>query len=568
MRLTIILLLLGCLHSSQVLAKSKILEVPYSRQYRAFSCGHNSFRMLMGYWGVRLSRQRIIDNVGVSGTNGDMLNAYVKRKYSRDFNFLFVSNSVHSIKKEIDRGHPVIVDVDASYLSYLDYDTSSGHAILVTGYDDRKKVFYLRDPNTPYIESITFERIQKAWKGKKRGTYTVVKKDGRSVPKNQIKHFDKAKPFGAKKDHKGIPISWLVPSVHYVLQNDPEKNIDLGYARTKPKDRHHYFIFWNGLSYGDTTLENSPWLGNGQSYKMAAFNASYTLRGSRFRLGSGELVSPGVYNFGRHRTLDIHGFKATKRIPALNLNAFTVEASGFLKQENEEEKSYSTIDMSVTRWGGGYVGIRRGLGPVLGHASLGVTYAKAHINYLNSNDNQISATVPTTTFSATLGPLKGSMQSMSSDNAEDVSGRASNNFADTLEVEAHSLGFNLNLGGIRSSAAWLNMLNYTGIFGLHFEMTTEILRKTDTLDIQTYEAHKKWDVELPVALGFMDLAYGWSINRFETSQGHDTNRNVWVKFFYNNFLPFAQLQLGYRLTYANDEATGQELMLGIFAGLK
>ena len=58
--LRFLVLLAGLLQSATVIAKIKVIEIPYSTQYRAYTCGHNSFRMVMGYWGTRLSRNEIL----------------------------------------------------------------------------------------------------------------------------------------------------------------------------------------------------------------------------------------------------------------------------------------------------------------------------------------------------------------------------------------------------------------------------------------------------------------------------------------------------------------------------
>jgi uncharacterized protein YaiE (UPF0345 family) len=558
------------LASEDALAKSKILEVPYSKQYRAFSCGHNTFRMMMGYWGQRLSRQRIIDNVGIGGSNGDNFNRYVKSKWSSDFNFSWVGNTTSALRKEIDRDHPVIVGVNAAYLDYLDYETSGGHAIILIGYDDRKKVFYLRDSNSPYVEQIGFDRLKKAMVSKK-SAYKVYRKNGQFVAKRDIKHFDDAKPFGAKKtEKKGIPISWLLPKIHMTYGNEPAPNLGDGFENTEFEEGYFYHVNWNGLQYGHTTLEQTPWLGNGKAFKQLAFNMTYILDGHKFRLGSGELASPGTYAFGRHRTLDVHNFSATKQIPALSLPSFALEIDAVRKFDNEEDLVYPEHGFKVSSWGGARLALRRGISQLWGHASAGYTAMETRFTLEDSaSASVVEARMPSSTFDLTFGPIKGSYQTASTENAEVIGGSEAAKLSDKLEIQAHSVGIDMKIPGLSGNLV-VNALTYLGFFRMHFEYNQEILRKTvgsGTSESTDSSSRQRWDVELPVRAGFADFAYGWSVHEDHVADQKSVYHSAWLKVLYNNFLPFAQLQVGYRQTYNSEETLAQELMTGLYLGL-
>lgn len=68
----------------------------------------------------------------------------------------------NDVKEEIDRNHPVLVDVDASVLTYIkskfnlfDYVRYGGHRVCVVGYDDEKHTVLLSDYAWSEIQEIS-----------------------------------------------------------------------------------------------------------------------------------------------------------------------------------------------------------------------------------------------------------------------------------------------------------------------------------------------------------------------------------------------------------------------------
>ncbi len=209
------------------------------------------------------------------------------------------------------------------------------------------------------------------------------------------------------------------------------------------------------------------------------------------------------------------------------------------------------------------------VGKRLGHASIGYQYAKVRMDMDASSEYGDYKVVPTSTFDLTLGPIKGSYQTLDTANAEheDETETADSEYPN-LKIEAQSLGLDYNLGRIVSSAAVINLLNYTGIFRPHFEFTREKLTRAESEDVSLSVTSRKWDLELPVAFGYFDLIYGYSLWQTDIDTFRDITRSAFVKFLYNNFMPFAQLQLGYQTIWKDAErSTGQVLTFGLYAGL-
>ena len=75
--------------SSVAFGQKKVFDIPYSKQMQAFTCGHESFRMVMAYWGKRLSLQEVMGSLGSNGTTVNQFEDYVGRRFS-DFKFEWV----------------------------------------------------------------------------------------------------------------------------------------------------------------------------------------------------------------------------------------------------------------------------------------------------------------------------------------------------------------------------------------------------------------------------------------------------------------------------------------------
>ena len=73
MKRLIVLICVLCVSASFGFAAEKVLTIPYSRQTRAYSCGQNSFRMVMGYWGTSLEKAQIFGITGYNATNSKIM---------------------------------------------------------------------------------------------------------------------------------------------------------------------------------------------------------------------------------------------------------------------------------------------------------------------------------------------------------------------------------------------------------------------------------------------------------------------------------------------------------------
>lgn len=553
-------LLLGLCPSVNALAAEKILILPYSKQFQAFTCGHESLRMVLGYWGRKESRERILLQLGANGSNADRVEDVVKANYP-EFKFAKVNLGWESIREQINAGRPIMLGADASGLSYLDYDSSSGHMIVVVGYNEERKVVFIRDPNSAYYEELTHDALLNAALDDGSNAF-VIYNPSVSNPAPQPDAFDKAfPPHTPKKQKSGIPLNWLLPTFYLSYETIPKPNLSESFKASSKSTSRFYVISWNGLSTGHQTMELTPWLGNGKIYKTHSVGTSYRLGGG-LKLGPTELMSPGVYDFGRHRTLDVHNFTSIKRVPSLNLGRVTLEATGYLKPKNDETLTYDELGLEAFLWSGGRLGVRRGLSPRLGHLSAGITAGKVMYRFVEDLDKEFSA--PTFNYDVNLGILKGSYQSAELTHSDGIS----SNLHDGVKVQAFSLGLDYNLGSISSNLNLINAMNYIGIFRPHLELTHEIVKRTNETSSRS-TVSRKWELELPVPLHFADLVYGASLKQtwFDNNTTNDVHA-AWFRFAFNAYQPWVQLTTGYRVLWTpSQKLKSQQISLGMFAGL-
>lgn len=546
---------IGSLEAGEV-----ILDIPYSKQFQAFTCGHESFRMVLAHWGQRESREKILVLMGASGSNGDEIEELIKSHY-KDFRFEYVPVDFQAIKQKIDAKRPIMIGVDAGALDYLDYDSSSGHAIVVVGYNDADQRVFVRDPNSPYVEQISFEKLKRAALNGDRSAFAVYRASGSPAP-GPAKDFDEGfRPNAAKKKEQGIPLRFLVPSLYLSYETLQDTTVAESFRKSTVDRSLNYTLLWNGISYGNQTLEQTPWLGGGKQFVMGGASLAWVLGGG-LRFGPGEQLSPGIYSFGHNRIMDVHNFSSIKRIPALNLNRWTVEASGYVKPHNDEFLYYGgLLGLKLRAWGGGRIGVRKGLSQMLGHLSLGVSPGQVDVVFNNADKGH---TVDTMNYDLTLGILKFAAQT-----ADLASESASGSEHDGLRVRAYSGGIDYNLGSISSNLSLINALNYTGIFRPHLEYKIEFTERDFGGNTWIGMSKRKWEVELPVNMHVLDLIYGFGFEKAtQFASSEDSIHSAWVRLAFNAYLPFVQLTTGYKLNYGDsDKVISQQMSFGMYAGI-
>jgi hypothetical protein len=542
-----------------LMAAQKLLDIPFSRQDKAYTCGHESLRMVLGYWGKRESLETIMMRIGANGSSTDAIEKIVKKHYP-EFKVELVKVDFPSIKKQIDLGRPIMAGTDASFLSYVDYGSSGGHMIIAVGYDDTKKIIFIRDPNSPFIEEMPYEQFKEAVYDHPKAAFVVYKPNVRP-PAGPAEHWSKSYPLGTKREEGGIPLAWVVPLIYLSYETEPRLNLSESFEASSKKQNRKFSLMWNGFSYGDQTMEQTPWLGNGKTFRMIGFGSAWVM-GRGLKLGANELLSPGIYKFGRHRLFDVHEFVNIKRIPSLTVRTNTIEVAGYVKQKDDESLQYDSLGAEAVSWSGARLGWRRGINPFMGHFSAGISAGKVDIK-LDGDKNEIYTT-GSLNYDLNLGIFKGSIQTADLARSDGVDEKPHDGFS----ARAHSLGIDYNISSVWSNLAPINALNYLGFFRPHVEMTHEVVRRTKGESEKTF-TKRKWEVELPVPLHYVDMSYGSGITQtFLDSGEKDSHRSTWIRFAFNAYQPWIQLTFGYRADYKRfSELIGQQMSFGLYAGV-
>jgi hypothetical protein len=186
--------LIGLILWTNITAEEKVLTIPYSKQDRAYACGQNSFLMIMGYWGSGLTKRQLFGMTGYNPTTSKAFEDIVASRFP-EYTYEVIERKIETVITAIDADRPVMMEIDALFLPYIDYGTSAGHYIVAVGYNTEEELIYLRDPNSPYTEAISYGELEAAWKGPRKKIYTIYRKDGVFVPPENITHFSTEQPL-------------------------------------------------------------------------------------------------------------------------------------------------------------------------------------------------------------------------------------------------------------------------------------------------------------------------------------------------------------------------------------
>lgn len=538
---------------TSAVAEEKVLTIPYSKQTKAYACGQNSFLMVMGYWGSDLSKPELFGMTGYNPTTSRQFQEIVNGKFP-EFRYEEIDREIDSVVEAINADRPVMMEVDALFLPYIDYGTSAGHYIVAVGYDREKEVIYVRDPNSPYIESITYEELREAWKGPRKKIYTIYREDGEFVPPDKISHYsDEAKPFGAEKEERRTPFyMFLIPSVYTVFNTG-----ETGMRDTTLLDDWLYTVKIQGLFFGHLSLDRSPWLYQDKEFHGIAANLGFDFKKVKVLFGNTDTVSTGVFRDLETKTLNSRFFNTTKKIDGLTAPWLIMEGSYFMAlpiidppnpYENIPGEEYNrALDIETFR--GGRFGFRHGINQTWGYFSGAgsLTSAKVSVNGYSHWINVFGGDV-------TLAPVEFAFQYYK------------NTFADGVDAKvlAYSVGLNLNSPQMRGGL--FTVIDFMGLTRMYFRFKSETFLYNTPLtgdaEIDVWENSIK--AELPMNLRILDFIYGFDVT---WSHGSYSGFGLQGRALFNQFLPYFQGQIGYSFSHETDGDNIHALNIGIYAGL-
>jgi hypothetical protein len=541
--------------------KEVVLKIPFSHQTKAYGCGQNSFRMVMGYWGEDIEKAKLYGYTGYNPTTTKDFQKIIKDRYS-DFRFKKLDKEIAAVIESIDAKRPVMIETSAAFLPYLPYESAAGHYIVAVGYNTEKKHIYVRDPNSFYVESLTFEELEQSWQGKQRSIFAVFRKDGKYVKPDKIKHYsDKAKPFGAEKEKRTTPFyAYLVPTL-YTVFNTSENGI----KNTTLKDDWLYTIKIQGLHFGHIQLDSSPWLYQDVPFYGIAANLGFDFGRTKVLFNDSDAFSPGVFRYLQERTLAIRSFSSIKTVPALTIPSLVVEGSFYssLLDVLPEGKTgpypllnpYNRLsnpeasDLVFSKLRGGRVNLRRGINQTWGYLSGGVTLNSVEIHSKSADkDHRLNVLGG----DITLGPVEGAVQYYK------------NTFNDGTKAELLALSAALNLTLPKISGGIFSVLDFIGLFRSYYQFTYEDFLYNPANTSRTALTRSIHHVEFPMFLRVVDFVYGFD---FIYSDKAFDSFKIGGRVLFNMLLPYFQAQAGYTYTARANDTNNHALHVGIYAGL-
>jgi len=548
-----VVIVLGIFIAAGICAEEKVITIPFSKQTKAYSCGQNSFLMIMGYWGSDLTKPQLFGMTGYNPTTSQHFEDIINSKYS-GYHFEIVDRTIDAVIDSVEQDRPVMMEVNAVHLSYLDYGISAGHYIVALGYNTEKEVVYIRDPNSPYIEEINYTVLEEAWSGPLNKIYTIYREDGQFVPPDEIKHFsDEAKPFGAEKEPQTTPFYALfIPSVYAAFNTG-----ETGMRNTTLLNDLLYTVKIQGLFFGHLSLDRSPWLYQDKEFHGIAGNLGFDFKKLKILFGNTDTVSTGVFRGLETKTINSRVFNTTKTIQGLTAPWLALEGSYFMAlplipPPNPYEnipygEQNQSLDIELFR--GGRIGLRHGLNQTWGYISAAgsLTSAKVSVHGFSHWLNVPGGDV-------TLAPVEFAFQYYN------------NSFDDgtTAYILAYSIGLNFNAP--KMSGGIFTVIDFMGLTRMYLRFKSEtFVYDTPLLDGAEVDVYLNTiQLELPMSLRILDLVYGFDI---DWSHGNYSGFSVGARALFNQFLPYFQGQIGYSFRGEGDGDLIHSLNIGIYAGL-
>ena len=443
-----------------------------------------------------------------------------------------------------------MVEVISSRLPYLDYAAAAGHYIVAVGYDDEKGVIYIRDPNSYYVEELTYGEMEQAWDKPGLTLFTINRNDGAFVPPEKIEHFSaEARPFGADKEDHSLPFATaFIPTIYTVLHTSEN-----GIENTTLQEDWLYLVRLHGVHFGHMSLERAPWIFQKNAFYGAGINAGFDFGSMRFLFGNGEAISPGVYRFLRNKTLDPRSFSTTKRIPALTQPTPVVEASVYMSLLGTV---YPLPGLQTTRddlptfldLRGGRVAFRHGIDQMWGYVGGGLSLNSVYVKRGAEGHRILVPGVD-----VTLGPFEGALQFHNFTFPDGIG----------FHMDAFSLALDFNLP--RLSGGIFSVLDFLGVFRSYYQFRYERVRyvtRTSTLSYITINNQ----LELPMSLKIVDLVYGIDVQS-DVLALEPWRVTLGARLVFNQLLPYFQAQAGYKFSWQGTGYSNHALHIGIHAGL-
>lgn len=138
-------------HVRSLVSSRRMLDLPGSRQTFDFDCGPQALQTVMAYYGVKIRKDRLLKELGTGrdGTDHRVMADFARRKGFRVE--MGEKWTLDSLRRSIDRGHPVIVVLQAwsgreLTLKQWRANYDDGHYAIAMGYSH--SAIFFEDPSS------------------------------------------------------------------------------------------------------------------------------------------------------------------------------------------------------------------------------------------------------------------------------------------------------------------------------------------------------------------------------------------------------------------------------------
>lgn len=133
------------------------LKLKHYSQKKDYTCGPTCLKMVLEYYGTKISRAKIIKLCKTTRKEGTTNKNMVKAARELGFNvFAMHERRVTEVTRNLHKGYPVIV-------SFTDPKLKDGHYSVVIGYHQKKKQLVLADPYHGVDHTHSLKEFSKYW---------------------------------------------------------------------------------------------------------------------------------------------------------------------------------------------------------------------------------------------------------------------------------------------------------------------------------------------------------------------------------------------------------------------